>query len=74
MTMYQSSPSLKKVLSEQFLNQLKCKTEVDNIKWQYQTLLDKESRANNSNNKKKKDSGPKSAFKSQLKNLVDNIQ
>ena len=41
MTLYHSSPCLKKVLSEQFLNQLKCKTEVDSIRQQMQILQEK---------------------------------
>lgn len=45
MSLYQSSPHLKEAVSEQFLRQVKIKTEVENIKWQYQTLVDKESRA-----------------------------
>lgn len=45
MTMYHSSATAKKVMSEQFLSQLKAKTEVENIKWQYQTMMEKDSRA-----------------------------
>lgn len=45
MTMYHSSATVKKAMSEQFLNQLKIKTEVDNIKWQYQTIMEKDTRA-----------------------------
>ena len=41
MTLYHSSPCLKKVLSEQFLNQLKSKTEVDSIRQQMQVLQEK---------------------------------
>lgn len=46
MTLYHSSAQIKKVMSEQFLNQLKIKTEVDNIKWQIEKLHEKESRVN----------------------------
>lgn len=40
-SLYHSSPCLKKVLSEQFLHQLKQKTDVDQIKLKLQELQDK---------------------------------